>query len=573
MQNFKTNTIRRHCLLTGTAITLMAFAWGCSHSNEEPREDEELRREAQTQPPKTKEAAVLTESEADSVVVTGTRLQRESSSFSIRPIAQSFPAPPPVNQEQYDNGETNPVKLVRKEPVSTFSADVDTASYGVMRRYLQGSNQLPPPQSVRVEEMLNYFTYNYQITDQRDTPFQPTTWVTPTPWNEDTKLMHIGIKGYDLKPEQTPDSNIVLLIDVSGSMQSAEKLPLVKKSIELMVNEMDEDDTISMVVYAGAAGIVLEPTPGSQKSKILGALNDLKAGGSTAGGAGISLAYKLAEENYAEDKVNRIILASDGDFNVGTVDNESLEGFVAQKRETGIYLTIIGFGGGNYNDVLAQKLAQAGNGIAAYIDNLNEARKVLVNEISSSLFPIANDVKFQVEFNPALVAEYRLIGYETRILNEEDFNNDAVDAGDIGSGHTVTALYEIAMVGSKGRLIDDRRYDNSNPVTNNQNSDELAFLKIRYKQPGDEESQLISHPLKTKDIYSSLENAPRDARFAASVAAFGQKLAQAPYVSGLSYKQIRKIAQSNKGQDPYGYRSEFVQLVRAVEKASSSLIQ
>jgi len=462
---------------------------------------------------------------------------------------------------------------VRKEPVSTFSADVDTASYGVMRRYLQGSNQLPPPQSVRVEEMLNYFTYNYQITDQRDTPFQPTTWVTPTPWNEDTKLMHIGIKGYDLKPEQTPDSNIVLLIDVSGSMQSAEKLPLVKKSIELMVNEMDEDDTISMVVYAGAAGIVLEPTPGSQKSKILGALNDLKAGGSTAGGAGISLAYKLAEENYAEDKVNRIILASDGDFNVGTVDNESLEGFVAQKRETGIYLTIIGFGGGNYNDVLAQKLAQAGNGIAAYIDNLNEARKVLVNEISSSLFPIANDVKFQVEFNPALVAEYRLIGYETRILNEEDFNNDAVDAGDIGSGHTVTALYEIAMVGSKGRLIDDRRYDNSNPVTNNQNSDELAFLKIRYKQPGDEESQLISHPLKTKDIYSSLENAPRDARFAASVAAFGQKLAQAPYVSGLSYKQIRKIAQSNKGQDPYGYRSEFVQLVRAVEKASSSLIQ
>lgn len=493
----------------------------------------------------------------DPIVVTGSRMQSVQMSAGY---TRALPPEPQIT-EQYEDVDPNPIKLVREEPVSTFSSDVDTTSYSVMRRYIGRNNQLPPSDAVRVEEFINYFDYQYKEPTSAAAPFSPTVWVTPTPWNENTKLMHIGVKGFDLQPDETPDANIVLLLDVSGSMRAENKLPLVKKSVELLVNEMSRDDTIAVVVYAGAAGVVLEPTPGNQKTKIIQALNALEAGGSTAGGEGLALAYKLAEENFAEGKVNRIILATDGDFNVGVVDADSLEDFVARKRKSGIFLTVLGFGEGNYNDVIAQKLVQAGNGVAAYIDTLNEARKVLVREFRSTLFPIATDLKFQVEFNPAVVAEYRLIGYETRLLNREDFNNDAIDAGDIGSGHTVTALYELALVGSGGSMIDDLRYDPA-PVTEG-NTDETAFVRLRYKRPGEDESQLLEQAVLTNDGIASLDNAPDDAQFAAAVAAFGQKLQRAGHTDNYAYEEIIALAQGAKGDDPFGYRAEFINLVRA----------
>ncbi len=517
------------------------------------------------------------EVEANDVVVSGTKQELDFTSTNSGvtvdvpdlvkdvPIGRNLtgatllaPTPEPQITEQYEEADPNPIKLVSEEPVSTFSSDVDTTSYSVARRYIMQNNELPPSDAVRVEEFVNYFDYDYPLPDGADAPFKPTVWVTPTPWNAHTKLMHIGVKGFDIEPEDTPDANIVLLLDVSGSMQSENKLPLVKKSVALLVDEMSRDDTIAMVVYAGAAGVVLEPTQGDKKTKILKALNSLEAGGSTAGGEGLALAYKLAEENFAKDKVNRIILATDGDFNVGVVDADSLEDFVARKRKTGIYLTILGFGEGNYNDVIAQKLAQAGNGVAAYIDTLNEARKVLVREFRSTLFPIAKDLKFQVEFNPAVVAEYRLIGYETRLLNREDFNNDAIDAGDIGSGHTVTALYEIALVGSEGRMIDDLRYQPAAVPADL--SGEAAFVRLRYKLPDEDESRLIETAVMAEGAYS---DAPADARFAAAVAAFGQKLQRAGHTDRYPYDAMIGLAQGAKGDDPYGDRAEFISIVRA----------
>ncbi len=518
---------------------------------------------------------------ADEIIVTGTRVQRPQlaapspvttvtseqlaigNTVASEQFLNTLPADGAgqvANTEQYENFDPNAVRLAAKDPVSTFSADVDTTSYTVMRQYIRQDCSLPPSDSVRVEEYVNYFDYGYAEADGAATPFKPTIWVTPSPWREGAKLMHIGVKGFDIEPDETPAANIVFLLDVSGSMRPQNKLPLVKQSVELMLDELDEDDRVAIVVYAGAAGVVLRPTPGSEKIKIIEALNRLEAGGSTAGGAGIALAYSLAEENFSPDKVNRIILASDGDFNVGVVDADSLEDFVARKRKTGIYLTILGFGSGNYNDVIAQHLAQAGNGAAAYIDTLNEARKVLVREFRSTVFPIAHDLKFQVEFNPAIVSEYRLIGYETRLLNDEDFNNDAVDAGDIGSGHTVTALYEIALVGSDARLIDDLRYQEAPAITGAKT--EFAFVKLRYKLPNADESNLISTPVRVDDQFDTLANAPAGARFAASVAAFGQKLQEAYREEDFSYDAIIDLAENAKGEDPYGDRAEFVEIVR-----------
>lgn len=504
----------------------------------------------------------VSETEYDLVTVTASKAS--PGQLRERALYAPLPALEPQITEQYEETDPNPVKLTSEEPVSTFSSDVDTTAYSVMRRYVFSNNQLPPSDSVRIEEYVNYFDYQYKEPESADAPFTPTVWVTPSPWNAETRLMHIGVKGFDIQPAEAPNANIVLLLDVSGSMRAENKLPLVKKSVELLVEEMSRDDTISIVVYAGAAGVVLEPTSGNRKTKIIEALNALEAGGSTAGGEGLDLAYKLAEENFAKDKVNRVILATDGDFNVGVVDADSLEDFVARKRKTGIYLTVLGFGEGNYNDVIAQKLVQAGNGVAAYIDTLNEARKVLVREFRSTLFPIAKDLKFQVEFNPAVVAEYRLIGYETRLLNREDFNNDAIDAGDIGSGHTVTALYEVALVGSDARLIDDLRYQPAAPVAGS--TDEFAFVRLRYKQPEGSESRLIEHPVLVDDAFSSLKDAPRDARFASAIAAYGQKLQRAGYTDGYTYDEIIALAQKAKGDDPYGDRAEFINIVRAAAK-------
>lgn len=479
-------------------------------------------------------------------------------------------ARPERNTEQYEDVDPNPVKKASSEPLSTFSADVDTTSYSVMRRFIKQYNELPPSDSVRVEEYLNYFSYAYAEPDSPEKPFSPTVWVTPSPWREGAKLMHIGVKGFDIEPDEAPEANIVFLLDVSGSMEAENKLPLVKKSVSLLLGELGERDTISIVVYAGAAGVVLPPTPGSRKTEIRQALEKLEAGGSTAGGAGLALAYSLAEENFSPDKVNRIILATDGDFNVGVVDADSLEDFVARKRNTGIYLTVLGFGDGNYNDIIAQKLAQAGNGVAAYIDTLNEARKVLVREFRSTLFPIARDLKFQVEFNPAVIAEYRLIGYETRLLNAEDFNNDAVDAGDIGSGHTVTALYEFTLVDSDVRLLDELRYGNE--YAPDGRKDEFAFVKLRYKLPNSDKSDLISTPVLVADQFKRMSDAPADAQFAAAVAAFGQKLQRNGNASEYPYPQLTELARNGKGDDPFGYRAEFIEILRTAAALDGKVV-
>ncbi|MBL9099125.1 MAG: VWA domain-containing protein [Alphaproteobacteria bacterium] len=468
--------------------------------------------------------------------------------------------PLPEVRDKFPDAKPNPVKLVAEEPVSTFSADVDTASYAVLRKFLN-DGALPPGDAVRIEEMVNYFDYSYPLPDSRTQPFRPTVAVYQTPWNPDTQIVHIGIKGFDIPRAERPTANLVFLLDVSGSMDEPNKLPLVKKAMRMLVDELDAKDKVSIVVYAGAAGMVLAPTSGAEKGKILAALDQLSAGGSTAGAEGIRQAYQLARASFIKNGVNRVILATDGDFNVGITDPNQLEDFVARERESGVTLSVLGFGTGNYNDALMQKLAQKGNGNAAYIDTINEARKVLVEQIGGTLFTIAKDVKFQIEFNPSRVSEYRLIGYETRLLNREDFNNDKVDAGDIGAGHAVTAMYEIVPVGSNGHLMDPLRYRKATPVPAGEAAGEIAFLRLRYKLPAEDKSRLIERPVGTGDIID-LKRASDDLRFAAAVAGFGQLLRNDPYMKDFGYSEVAELATGAKGPDAFGYRAEFVQLVR-----------
>jgi Ca-activated chloride channel family protein len=381
--------------------------------------------------------------------------------------------------------------------------------------------------------------------------------------------MHVAVQGYDIRKDVRPTLNLTLLVDVSGSMSGPDRLPLAIKSLKMLIDELGEKDKVSIVVYAGAAGAVLEPTSGADKGKILAALDRLSAGGSTAGGEGLRLAYSLAKQNFNKEGVNRVILLSDGDFNVGISNPEQLEDFVSRERESGVYLSILGFGGGNYNDAMMQKLAQSGNGMAAYIDNLNEGRKVLNDDLSGSMFSIANDVKIQVEFNPAKVAEYRLIGYETRILNQEDFNNDKVDAGEIGAGTSVTAIYEITPVGSKATLVDPSRYrPASTPVADA--TSELAFVKVRYKLPGEDSSKLITRPVTSADEISDIAKAPESTRFATAVAAYGSMLRGDPYFGkSFTWDSVIALANGAKGEDAFGYRAEFIQLARAAKTAAS----
>lgn len=471
-------------------------------------------------------------------------------------------------RDQFEDLTPNPVKQVASEPVSTFSVDVDTASYAFVRKSLN-NGRLPQKDAVRVEEMINYFDYDYPLPESAEQPFKPSVAVYPTPWNLDTKLVHIGIKGHDIVPAEKPKSNLVFLLDVSGSMNAQDKLPLLKNAFQLLVENLQPEDTVSIVTYAGHAGTVLEPTKVAEKSTILSALDRLQSGGSTAGAQGIKQAYALAEQQFDKDGVNRVILATDGDFNVGITNREELKGFIERKRESGIFLSVLGFGQGNYNDALMQALAQNGNGNAAYIDTLNEARKVLVDEASSTLFPIAKDVKIQIEFNPQTVSEYRLIGYETRMLNREDFNNDAVDAGDIGSGHTVTAIYEITPVGSKAQLIDDLRYQKQaeSEVEAADMGAEYAFLKLRYKLPDEDKSRLISLPIDAEQEAASIDQTIDDIRFAASVAAFGQLLRGESYMGDFTYDDVLALAKGATGDDAFGYRHEFLNLVRLAKSA------
>ncbi len=479
------------------------------------------------------------------------------------------------NRDRFENFDTNPVKQALRDPVSTFSIDVDTASYSFVRSALK-RNGMPNPDAVRVEEMINYFPYNWTGPDNASMPFNSTVTVMPSPWNEHTKLMHVAIKGYDVQPAEKPRANLVFLIDTSGSMNQPDKLPLLKTSFRMLLDRLDAEDTISIVTYAGSAGTALEPTKASEKAKILNVIDSLGARGSTAGAAGIEQAYRLAEQAFVKDGVNRVMLATDGDFNVGVSDDASLKRIIEKKRESGIFLSVFGFGHGNYNDQLMQTLAQNGNGQAAYIDTVAEAQKTLVEEAGSTLFPIAKDVKIQVEFNPARVAEYRLIGYETRALKREDFNNDRIDAGDIGSGHSVTAIYEITPVGSPAVTSDALRYAANQDAQDEKPAqiggdrpagvdDEYAFLKLRYKLPDEDTSKLITTPVTVANEVDGLASASDDQRFSVAVAAFGQKLRDTDQTSKYEYDEILKLAQAARGSDPYGYRAEFLSLVRIAD--------
>jgi Ca-activated chloride channel family protein len=508
---------------------------------------------------------------SEMVTVTGSRVR--SSAYRNDAIAgvANFTMPDQlvVDRERYEDVDPNPVMSTADEPVSTFSIDVDTASYSLVRNSLE-AGRLPPTDAVRIEEMVNYFDYDYALPPGPDEPFATHVTVTPTPWNADTQLMHIGIQGYEIIPDERPRANLVFLIDVSGSMNSPDKLPLAVQAMHLLVDELHPDDTVALVVYASASGVVLPPTEARNAREIHRALDSLSAGGSTAGGAGLALAYDLAEQNFDEDAVNRVMLLTDGDFNVGVTQDERLEDFVARKRDSGIYLSVMGFGRGNYNDQMMQTIAQAGNGTAAYIDSRQEARRMLVEESFSSLFTIANDVKIQVEFNPARVAEYRLIGYETRLLDRADFNNDEVDAGEIGSGHSVTAIYEIAAPGSEGVLMEPLRYGGATTVEPDLDG-EYGFLRLRYKRPGEDESRLIERAVTDADTVDDVGEASQEARFSIAVAGFAQRLRGDAYLAeGYDWAAIRESAAGAIGEDEFGYRAEFLDLVDRAQAADEA---
>ena len=460
-------------------------------------------------------------------------------------------APVDPGRERYDGKEVSPVHLVQSEPVSTFSVDVDTGAYANTRRFLT-QGMLPPPDAVRTEEMINYFRYAYPRPDSREAPFSVTTDVATTPWNPDTRLLRVGLRGYDLPRSKRPPANLVFLLDVSGSMNSPDKLPLLKTALSGLAGELGPKDTVAIVVYAGAAGLVLQPT--NDPRKIRAALDQLQAGGSTAGAAGLKLAYNIAEDNFIEGGVNRVLIGTDGDFNVGVSDRDDLIAMIEKKRDSGITLTTLGFGQGNYNEAMMEQIADHGNGNYSYIDTALEAKKVLGDEMSSTLFTIAKDVKIQVEFNPAVVSQYRLLGYENRALREEDFDNDKVDAGDIGAGHQVTAIYEIVPAGVKG-WIGPRRYGKDAPKPDPA-AKEMAFIKLRYKLPGGSTSKLIERPLPAKMLANA--GAPSgDIAFATAVAAFGQTLRGDALMNGYSAGQIESLA----GKQTDYWRQEFLKLV------------
>lgn len=466
--------------------------------------------------------------------------------------------------DSFSNRADNPMVSVEEAPVSTFSADTDTAGYATVRRMLQ-SGQLPPPEAVRTEEMVNYFDYDYATSHDQSRPFEPTVAVYPTPWNATTQLLHIGIKAYTpAAMAERPPVNLVLLIDVSGSMGSTDRLPLVKRAFGMLINQLSPTDTISIVTYAGSSGIALPPTHVENKQRILEAIDSLSAGGSTAGAAGLATAYELAKQNYNKEGVNRILLTTDGDFNVGVSAPNGLAQYVAAQRSSGILLSVLGFGMGNYQDTTMQAIAQNGNGVAAYIDSISEARRVLSDQLTGTLFTVAKDVKFQVEFNPAQVKSYRLLGYETRALRREDFNNDKVDAGEVGAGHEVTAIYEVEPVTGGNTTVPESRYAATaatKPEPIGMNS-ELAFLRIRYKLPNETNSNLIERPVTVSDILPDITAASSDIRFAAAVTGFSRLLRHSDGMGHYGLNDVLQAALAARGNDSDGTRTEFADLVR-----------
>lgn len=499
----------------------------------------------------------------------GRMYQQDSATAFMAPLSPA-PARPyiqdvPPDREQYGALIENQVKQVAESPVSTFSIDVDTGAYANVRRMLN-AGRLPPADAVRVEEMINYFPYAYPL-PRGNAPFAVHAEMAPAPWNTNHHLLRIGIKGQDVAKASLPPSNLVFLVDVSGSMNSPERLPLLKSALKLLTNQLRPQDRVSLVTYASGTRVVLEPTSGAHRARILAALDNLRAGGSTHGAAGIALAYSMAEQGYIRGGINRILLATDGDFNVGITNFDALKNMAEEKRKSGVSLSTLGFGVGNYNEKLMEQLADAGNGNYSYIDTLNEGQKVLVDEMTSTLATIAKDVKIQIEFNPGVVSEYRLVGYENRMLRREDFNNDKVDAGEVGAGHTVTAIYEVTLKAHAGS-IDPLRYGNEKESAL-EKSGELAFLRLRYKEPDSDSSSLLECPLHRQYIKSSLAQASTEFRFAAAVAAFGQQLRGGKHTGEMAYADIARLAAEARGTDPYGYRGEFLRLVNLAQSLST----
>lgn len=476
---------------------------------------------------------------------------------------------PSFNTEEYDYLPENEFRNALDHPLSTFSIDVDHASYSNMRRFLM-HGQLPPADAVRIEELINYFSYDYPAPADEQ-PFSIATELAACPWAPDHQLLHIGLKGREIPREELPPSNLVFLLDVSGSMNDPNKLPLLKSAFKLLVDQLREQDRVAIAVYAGSSGLALSSTPGNQKQVILAALDQLQAGGSTAGAEGIDLAYRVAGEHFLPNGNNRVILATDGDFNVGPSSDGELTRLIEKKREQGIFLSVLGFGMGNYKDSKMEKLADHGNGHYAYIDNLTEARKVLVSEMAGTLHTIAKDVKIQIEFNPVRVREYRLIGYENRLLNAEDFNDDRKDAGDIGAGHTVTALYELVPAGSDGPAagkIDPLKYQRQQLSDRAHGSTDWLTIKLRYKAPQAGSSELISRIVAEEDRLTGKTS--ENFRFAAAVASFGMLLRNSSFKGDSSFDEVLTLARGAKGSDPHGYRREFIELVELAQSLASS---
>ena len=497
----------------------------------------------------------------ESVVVSGSRIPRP-------PGFVAGPGPSVVpDTERYPDATPNPVRRVADEPVSTFSIDVDTASYSNVRRFID-EGRAPPADSVRVEELINYFDYGYERPTSATQPFAITTAVTASPWAPGRQIVHVALQGYELPESERRPLNLTFLVDVSGSMGPADRLALAQKSMNLIIDRLRPQDTVAITYYASGAGTTQTPVSGDQKLRLRCAVASLSAGGGTGGAQGLANAYDQAQANFSRDRVNRILLFTDGDFNVGITDNQRLEDYVATRRETGIYLSVYGFGRGNYQDARMQIIAQAGNGTAAYVDDLNEARRLFGPAFDRGAFPIADDVKIQVEFNPARVSEYRLIGYETRLLNEADFNNDRVDAGEVGSGASVTALYEITPVGGPSQMGERRYPENRNSlgVGGGDPDGEIGFVQVRYKLPGERDSQLMQRVVSNAGGDRVSAQPPESTRWAIAVAAFGQKLRGDPWLGdGFDWDAVLEQAQGSRGEDPYGERAEFVQMIRAAQ--------
>lgn len=510
---------------------------------------------------KSYDYTTTTDSNQEAVAPPPVAIQDQHTEPVLKPDSEKKNIDDKFNTEEYDVIIENKFLAATQNPLSTFSIDVDEAAYSNIRRYLQNGS-LPPAGAVRIEEMINYFDYEYNKPGNGE-PFSVSTEIADCPWNPQHKLVHIGLQGKEIPVDNLPASNMVFLVDVSGSMDEPNKLPLVQESMNLLVDRLREKDKVAIVVYAGNAGLVLPSTSGANKTKIKDAIDNLEAGGSTAGGEGIVLAYRTARENFIQGGNNRIVLATDGDFNVGISSDDELVRLIEKERKSGVFLSVLGYGMGNYKDSKMQQLADKGNGNHSYIDNINEAKKVLVKEFGSTLFTIAKDVKIQVEFNPAKVQAYRLIGYENRVLAAEDFNDDAKDAGELGSGHTVTALYEVIPVGIQdefSRSVDPLKYQsNERKIAGNTN--EVMTIKLRYKKPDEDRSALITHTV--RDTHTPLSQTSDNFRFSAAVAEFGLLLRNSEYRQQASFNQVESLAISGKGSDPNGYRSEFINLVRS----------